>query len=303
MNSHAFRHRFLMKRVEVAADGKGHPQSQEARWQKWFVQLSGTIMSTWNAQEMEEAAREDRTVRFLFPQQVFFQLMHNHRIKQVPPQYLNLSDAFVHPSSPSPKDQSSPGKFQFTMNSAGLNRIIFCAPSPAALSMWINAIRLAGWERSRCNEIYTGTLLGTKEPAGGWAGYENGLMSSGKGNKFEGWLKARLPGDTEWRRVWTVVLKGTDSSESIVSVKKTNRMSLLSFGKKKETAVVIDDLPGGGALATVAFYSTNKLTKKEQPLCTLQHRSCSHLFVIVSLEYTDRGTSTVISVLRRSFVS
>lgn len=39
------------------------PNSVEGRWAKWFVQLSGTIMSTWNAAEMEAAAKENRTVR------------------------------------------------------------------------------------------------------------------------------------------------------------------------------------------------------------------------------------------------
>lgn len=166
------------------------------------------------------------------------------------------------------------------MNSAGLNRIIFCAPSAQSFSMWINAIRLAGWERSRCNEIYTGTLLGLREPKNGWLGFENGLTTAGSGKaapvtpaaaKFEGWLKARLPGDTEWRRVWTVVTKGVSaSSESIVSTKKTKRMSML-FGKKAPETPVIEDLPGEGTLATVAFYTSNKLAKKEQPLCILQH--------------------------------
>lgn len=51
-----------MKRVEAGPDGK-MPAAAEAQWAKWFVQLSGTIMSTWNAADMEEAARNGRTVR------------------------------------------------------------------------------------------------------------------------------------------------------------------------------------------------------------------------------------------------
>lgn len=136
--------------------------------------------------------------------------------------------------------------------------------------MWINAIRLAGWERSRCNEIYTGSLLGLREPKStGWTGFEDGLASKGK---FEGWLKARLPGDTEWRRVWTVILRGAGSNESVMSVtKKNRRSSLLSgFGRKVAAEVVIDDLPGGGTLSTMAFYAT-KPAKKEQPFCIAQH--------------------------------
>lgn len=206
-------------------------------------------MSTWNAAEMEEAARENRTV---------------------PPQYLNLSDAFLHPFPPSPRGAAAPTPFQFALNSAGLNRLLFCAPSEQSLTMWINAIRLAGWERSRCNEIYTGSLLGLREPKPmGWAGFEDGLASKGK---FEGWLKARLPGDTEWRRVWTVILRGAGSNESVMSAtKKSRRSSMLSgFGRKAAAEVVIDDLPGGGTLSTIAFYA-GKPAKKEQPLCIAQH--------------------------------
>lgn len=159
--------------------------------------------------------------------------------------------------------------------------------------MWINAIRLAAWEKGRCNEIYTGALLGLRESkTGGWGG------GSEKDARLEGWLKARLPGDTEWRQVYTVVHKSNvpvlaPSSGSILSTtKKSRRSSLLNFGRKNHdksaseellgggptgAASMIEDLPGKGALATIAFYA-NKVPaggkgKKgvEQPLCIVQH--------------------------------
>ncbi|KAM0788423.1 hypothetical protein ACM66B_001559 [Microbotryomycetes sp. NB124-2] len=241
---------FLMKKVEVGPDGKAHPEANESQWAKWFVQLSGTILSTWNAADMEEAARQNRTV---------------------PPQYLNLSDAFLHPYPPAP-NRPAPTQFQFALNSAGLNRVLFCAPTLQSLNMWINAIRLAVWERSRCNEIYTGTLLGTREPKpNGWVGYDAGLSSAASKGKFEGWLKIRLPGDTEWRRLWTVVLRGSATgSQQPEQTKKNKRSSLLSFGKKQEAAPTIEGLPGNGNFSTVAFYA-DKPSKKEQPLCIAQH--------------------------------
>lgn len=48
---------FLMKKTEVAPDGKQHPANPESQWAKWFVQLSGCIMSVWNAADMQVAAR------------------------------------------------------------------------------------------------------------------------------------------------------------------------------------------------------------------------------------------------------
>ena len=227
-------------------------------------------MSTWNAQDMESAAREGRTVSHP---------LHHARprltpLRQVPPQYLNLSDAFLHPFPPSPKGPQPQTPHQFALNSAGLNRLLFCAPNAQSFVMWINAIRLAAWERSRCNEIYTGSLLGLREPKSGWQGFEAGLPAA-KG-KFEGWLKARLPGDTEWRRVWTVVTKGQtgdSSAASLASVKKSRRASIMAFVKKPVEVPVIEDLPGDGTLATVAFYTSNKVGKKDRPICIVQHRS------------------------------
>ncbi|GAA6054229.1 hypothetical protein JCM3770_001402 [Rhodotorula araucariae] len=264
---------FLMKKVEATPEGKA-PTNHDGQWAKWFVQLSGSVMSTWNAADMEAAARENRTV---------------------PPQYLNLQDAFVHPLPPHPRGPKTPTQFQFALNSAGQNRILFCAPSLQSLSMWLNAIRLSFWERSRCNEIWTGALLGNREPRPlGWQGYDAGLppahggagadtrKSSTASGRFEGWLKARLPGETEWRRVWIVVVRGSNvpSRASVLGrpgaapaeEKKSRRTSLLSFGNKKEKKdeIAVEDLPGGGTLSTLAFFD-RKPAKKEQPLCVAQH--------------------------------
>ncbi|GAA6010185.1 hypothetical protein JCM11491_005381 [Sporobolomyces phaffii] len=279
---------FLMKKVEVGPDGKTPSHPGDTVWAKWFVQLSGTIMSTWNAAEMEQAAKNNTTV---------------------PPQYLNLQDAFLHPFPPHPRGPKPPTQFQFALNSAGMNRILFCAPSLQSLTMWLNAIRLSIWERSRCNEIYSGSLIGLREPKPlGWPGYDAGLAAtmapspvrnSNGTPRFEGYLKARLPGDTEWRRVFVSVLRGTNvpsrsgalggsTSEpgpAEPDVKKSRRSSLLpSFGKKKhappkdEEQIAIEDLPGDGQVSTIAFFAapagidpTSRPGKKDQPICVAQH--------------------------------
>lgn len=194
---------------------------------------------------------------------------------QVPPSYLNLSDCFLHPYPPSPQGAPTPTPHQFALNSAGLNRILFCAPSAPSLSMWINAIRLAVWERSRCLEIYTGSLLGMREPRQGWTGFDGGVM--GTRNYFEGSLKARLPGETEWRQCWVVVLRGTASgvagAQSDVSPKQKRRSSLLaSFGKKThESVVATEDLPGSGTISSVVFYSSRPMRRDLKPICVCQH--------------------------------
>ena len=163
--------------------------------------------------------------------------------------------------------------------------------------MWLNAIRLSIWERSRCNEIYTGTLIGLREPKPlGWQGYDAGLSTSPGGNlktstgtpRFEGYLKARLPGDTEWRRVFVTILRGANvpsralalggSSASVQEEKKSRRSSLLpSFGKKKkeDENIVIEELPGDGQVSTIGFFAAgpgdSRPGKKDQPICVAQH--------------------------------
>jgi len=163
--------------------------------------------------------------------------------------------------------------------------------------MWINAIRLSIWERSRCNEIYTGTLIGLREPKPlGWQGYDAGLSTAPGGNvktstgapRFEGYLKARLPGDTEWRRVFVTILRGANvpsralalggSSASVQEEKKSRRSSLLpSFGKKKkeDENIVIEELPGDGQVSTIGFFAAgpgdSRPGKKDQPICVAQH--------------------------------
>lgn len=201
--------------------------------------------------------------------------------------------------------------------------------------MWINAIRLAGWERSRCQEIYTGSLLGLREPKPlGWVGYEAGYPTKGR---FEGWLKVRLPGDTEWRRVWTVVLRGGSAGAAQqqqqqqppqptpVEVKKAKRSSLLSFGKNKDkereaaaqaallaanggiggggggVTPAIEGAPGDGAFSTIAFYGSRP-KGRDQPICIAQHgtffSSCS-LSPFLSLTLRLAPLRTQRSLLRR----
>jgi hypothetical protein len=54
---------------------------------------------------------------------------------QVPPHYLNLQDAFLHPFPPNPRGPKTPTAFQFALNSAGDNRILFCAPTLQSLTV------------------------------------------------------------------------------------------------------------------------------------------------------------------------
>lgn len=85
---------------------------------------------------------------------------------------------------------------------------------------WVNAIRLASWEKVRLEEIYTGALirarLGAALPPAGSAGPEAdgapptnpdepAVKSPLIKGKMEGWVKARFMGSTEWKKAWLVI--------------------------------------------------------------------------------------------------
>lgn len=45
------------------------------------------------------------------------------------------------------------------LNNAGSNRLLFACPSTQALLSWAAALRLAAWEKSRLEEIYSAHLI------------------------------------------------------------------------------------------------------------------------------------------------
>ncbi|KAH9813558.1 hypothetical protein DFH28DRAFT_929582 [Melampsora americana] len=199
---------FILRRTVLLSDGQPPKRTDsQPTWAKFYVQIAGTTISSWDAVEMEIAAKEGR---------------------QVAPNYTNITDASVSlPESNSTKsaqDLKAPTPFIFFLNNAGRNKFVFSCSDPRTLLSWVTAIRLAAWERSRLSEIYTGTLLATRPEA------------SQPKEKSEGWLMVRLPGDTEWTRVWCTIIggdsTGTASSGSMSHKdgKRPKRNSIFGLG-------------------------------------------------------------------------
>lgn len=96
-----------------------------------------------------------------------------------------------------------------------MNIIAFSCQDEDALTSWVAAFRLAVWEKARLEEIYTGHLLrmslsevappngapGVAATAGRWKEPRSTLVRG----RLEGWIKVRVAGQTEWRRVWAVI--------------------------------------------------------------------------------------------------
>ncbi|TFY80845.1 hypothetical protein EWM64_g3163 [Hericium alpestre] len=167
----------LVRRIERLPDG--HRPSKDEGWRDVWAQLGGTTLSVWDMQEIEEASKHG---------------------KEVPPTYINITDAFVQVLGsvtipPTPTSPQQKYTNVVTVNSAGSNLLLFACPDTPALISWATAFRLAAWEKSRLEEIYTAHLLRIT--------YEgNAIPSTLSRGKMEGWVRLRMAGQTDWKRLW-----------------------------------------------------------------------------------------------------
>jgi CCR4-NOT transcriptional complex subunit CAF120 len=152
----------LIRHYERQPDGQRPLKDDD--WRDVFGQLGGTTLSLWDMKEIEEASKQGR---------------------QVPPAYINVTDAvstnalvgraavemFLPPfhkfiqvlgSVTIPASATAPSRKYtnvFTLNTAGSNLLLFACPSTQALLSWAAALRLAAWEKSRLEEIYSAHLI------------------------------------------------------------------------------------------------------------------------------------------------
>lgn len=139
---------YLSRRDDTAADGRPlRANDPRKSWTLCFVQLAGTVLAVWSVRALEQATKDGQTV---------------------PPSYINITDAFVDYIGTLNEDPqqvpNSKVKYEnvFALNTAGANRSYYCVEGPVGrrlIQAWVNAIRLASWERMRLEEMYTGSLF------------------------------------------------------------------------------------------------------------------------------------------------
>nr|VWO94771.1 Sensor histidine kinase RcsC (EC [Ganoderma boninense] len=159
----------LVRRIERQTDGQ-KPAKDEG-WREVWAQLGGTTLSVWDMEEIQEASKQGR---------------------QVPPAYINVTDARY--------------TNVLTLNTAGSNLYFFSCPSPEALVQWTAAMRLAAWEKSRLEEIYTAHLIRITLNDG------RGTPSTLVNGRLEGWVRIRIAGQTDWKRMWMVISAGSGTA-------------------------------------------------------------------------------------------
>ncbi|EPQ52802.1 hypothetical protein GLOTRDRAFT_140423 [Gloeophyllum trabeum ATCC 11539] len=235
----------LIRRIERQPDGQ-RPTKDEG-WTEVWAQLSGTILSVWDMKEVEEAGRQGR---------------------EVPPSYINVTDAFVQvlgavtvPASATQPAQKYTNVI--TLNTAGSNLILFSCPSTPALISWASAIRLSAWEKSRLEEIYTAHLIRITLREG-----VNCPTTLVKG-RMEGWVRIRVAGQTDWKRLWMVVTAGSGRAPDTPSGEGRPE-SPNAPRKKRMSNLFSREHSPHPEIPLISLHSSPKPKDKKRPALTMQ---------------------------------
>ncbi|CAM1507013.1 Fc.00g066540.m01.CDS01 [Cosmosporella sp. VM-42] len=164
--------------VSRIAEGKPNP---DRTWTECFAQLVGTVLSLWDAAELD-AAGEDG---------------------EVLPKFINLTDASIKmiESLPTRSSDEQPLQNILSISTAGRNRYLLHFNSHHSLIQWTAGIRLAIYEHSTLQEAYTGALIAGK---GKSLNNINVIMERSR-FKTEEWVRVRFGAGVPWRRCWCVI--------------------------------------------------------------------------------------------------
>ncbi|KAF8638252.1 hypothetical protein AX17_002274 [Amanita inopinata Kibby_2008] len=241
----------LVRRIERQPDGQ--KPSKDEGWIDVWAQLGGTTLSVWDMKQVQEASKQG---------------------KEVPPTYVNMTDAFVQVlnSITIPATPTSPAKRYpniLAVNTAGSNLLLFSCPTQDALLAWTAALRLSSWEKSRLEELYTAHLIRITLNA-------RDLPSTLVRGRMDGWVRVRVAGQTDWKRLWMVIQAGSGeathnerpssggSSSPINTLTKKRRMSNLFSRDHSPSAAA------GPAKSVISMYISQKPKDRKKALLTMQ---------------------------------
>ncbi|PWW78797.1 hypothetical protein C7212DRAFT_156195 [Tuber magnatum] len=230
-NSHSkkiYTEGYFLKLNDLNPDGK---PSQDRSWVECFAQLVGTVLSLWDAAQLDAAGQDGEVV----------------------PTYLNLTDASIKmiDTLPTRLPDVPPLTNVLSISTAGRNRYLFHFNSHHSLTQWTAGIRLCMFEHSCLQEAYTGALIAGK---GKTLNSINAIMERTR-FKYEDWARVRFGAGTPWRRCWAVI---TPPDEKAVKKQKA------ALKKANKSAYnVVPFLKGD-----IKFYE-NKKSKKSQPIATI----------------------------------
>ncbi|ROT39851.1 hypothetical protein SODALDRAFT_275290 [Sodiomyces alkalinus F11] len=235
LNSHAnklYQEGYFLKLDDQNTQGRPNP---DRTWTECFAQLVGTVLSLWDAAELD-AAGEDG---------------------EVLPKFINLTDASIKmiESLPTRSNDEQPLQNILSISTAGRNRYLLHFNSHQSLIQWTAGIRLAMYEHSTLQEAYTGALIAGK---GKTLNNINIVMERAK-FKTEEWVRVRFGAGVPWRRCWCVITP-PDEKEYQKQLKELKKRS------------PYDRSPVPNLKGDIKFYDTKvegKKQKKAKPIASI----------------------------------
>lgn len=230
-------------------DSRGRPAPDRV-WQECFAQLVGTVLSLWDASELDRAGRE----------------------ADVLPSFINLTDAAI---IMMPSMQLSDGqKLEniLSVSTAASNKYLFHFNSFNSLTQWTAGIRLAMYEHTTLQEAYTGSLIAGK---GKTLNNIRTILERTR-VKHEDWARVRFGAGTPWRRCWCIITP-PDEKEYAKLQKTIKKQNIYN----RSPVVLKGD---------VKFYDTKKITKKTRPIATVTEAYSAFAIYPQSKPLIDQST-------------
>ncbi|EFQ28855.1 PH domain-containing protein [Colletotrichum graminicola] len=255
LNSHAnklYQEGYFLKLDDQNTQGK---PNADRTWTECFAQLVGTVLSLWDAAELD-AAGEDG---------------------EILPKFINLTDASIKmiESLPTRSNDEQPLQNILSISTAGRNRYLLHFNSHHSLIQWTAGIRLAMYEHSTLQEAYTGALIAGK---GKSLNNINLIMDRSK-FKTEEWVRVRFGAGVPWRRCWCVI-SPPDEKEYAKAQKEMRKKSPYD----RSTPTLKGD---------IKFYDTKKDGKKQKkarPIATITDAYSSYAIYPQAKSLIDAST-------------
>ncbi|KAL0936492.1 PH domain-containing protein [Colletotrichum truncatum] len=255
LNSHAnklYQEGYFLKLDDQNTQGKPNP---DRTWTECFAQLVGTVLSLWDAAELD-AAGEDG---------------------EVLPKFINLTDASIKmiESLPTRSNDEQPLQNILSISTAGRNRYLLHFNSHHSLIQWTAGIRLAIFEHSTLQEAYTGALIAGK----GKSLNNINLIMDRSRFKTEEWVRVRFGAGVPWRRCWCVI-SPPDEKEYQKAQKEMRKKSPYD----RSTPILKGD---------IKFYDTKKDGKKQKkarPIATITDAYSSYAIYPQAKSLIDAST-------------
>ncbi|KAK0754144.1 hypothetical protein B0T18DRAFT_31476 [Schizothecium vesticola] len=237
-------------------DLKGRPNADRT-WTECFAQLVGTVLSLWDAAELD-AAGEDG---------------------EVLPKFINLTDASIKmiEALPTRSNDEQPLQNILSISTAGRNRYLLHFNSHHSLVQWTSGIRLALFEHLTLQEAYTGALIAGK----GKTLNNIGVIMERARLPVQEWVRVRFGAGVPWKRCFCVIEPPSEKD-----VQKAQKE------QKKRSAY--DRSHGLTLKGEIRFYESkkeaDKKKKNSRPIATITDAFSAYAIYPEAKELIDGST-------------